>query len=141
MLSNSSKYAIRSVIYLANKYDSNKKYSSKFIAEEIDIPAPFLAKTLQTLVKNKIISSTKGPNGGFYLSETNINLNIMNVIEAIDGLEKINSCYLGLHTCSNESPCAIHHLMAPFRENFLKEISSKTILEFAKENNRTHLKL
>ena len=72
MLSNSSKYAIRAVLYLANNSSVEKKLGSKKIAEEIDIPAPFLAKIFQVLSKANIISSTKGPNGGFYLTEKDV---------------------------------------------------------------------
>jgi len=69
MLSRASKYAILSTLFLAEHANENKKISVKVIAESIDVPSPFLAKLFQQLVKGKIISSTKGPNGGFYLTK------------------------------------------------------------------------
>ncbi|MDX1348861.1 MAG: Rrf2 family transcriptional regulator [Putridiphycobacter sp.] len=135
MLTNSSKYAVRSVIFLALNSNDKKKYSAKDIAKHIDVPAQFLAKTLQILTKKKVISSSKGPHGGFYLSKKNGEGRLTTVIETIDGLEKINGCFLGLPACNVSNPCPVHHLVAPFRDNFMKEISSKTILEFSQKNS------
>ena len=69
MLSKSSKYAIRAVLYLALNSNESKKYSPKDIAEAVNLPAPFLAKTLQELTRRNIISSVKGRNGGLKLQD------------------------------------------------------------------------
>ncbi len=53
MLSKSSTYAIRAVLFLSLNSDDEKKFNPKSMAEIIDIPAPFLAKTLQELTKRK----------------------------------------------------------------------------------------
>ena len=47
MLSKSSKYAIRAVLYISNYSSKKSKIGSIQIADELNIPAPFLAKTLQ----------------------------------------------------------------------------------------------
>ena len=133
MLSNSCKYAIRAVLYLAIYSNPNKKLSSKSVANFIDVPAPFLAKIFQTLSRNNIIQSSKGPNGGFYLTETELGNNLLDVIECIDGLEFFNNCFLGLPKCSDDKPCAIHHVIVPFKKNLKDEILNKTIAEIARE--------
>jgi Rrf2 family iron-sulfur cluster assembly transcriptional regulator len=71
MLSKSSKYAIRAVLHIAKAASKKEKIDSKKVAFELEIPAPFLAKTLQELTRKKIVSSIKGPHGGFYLTEKN----------------------------------------------------------------------
>ena len=71
MLSRASKYAILSTLFLAEHSSKDKKISVKEISESIDVPSPFLAKLFQQLVRGNIISSTKGPNGGFYLTKKN----------------------------------------------------------------------
>jgi len=133
MLSNQSKYAIRAVLYLAVKTSRDKKLSSKAVAELIDVPAPFLAKIFQKLSKAKIISSTKGPKGGFYLTKKELSKNLMNIIECIDGLESFGTCFIGLPKCSDENPCAIHHIASPCRDTLLKELKERTIAEFAED--------
>ena len=133
MLTNQSKYAVRAVLYLAVYTSIDKKMSSKEVAEKIKIPAPFLAKILQKLVREAIISSTKGPNGGFYLTEKNLSHSMLDIVRVIEGLELLGECFLGLPRCGDDNPCAIHHLVAPFKHTMIEEMGDKTILAYAKE--------
>ena len=133
MLSNQSKYAIRAVIYLAIYSNQSSKLGSKKVANLIDVPAPFLAKILQKLSKTKLILSTKGPNGGFYLTDKELSRSLMDIIECIDGLEFFKSCFVGLPRCSDENPCAIHHVASPCRDILIRELSERTIADFAED--------
>tara|TARA_R110001606_G_scaffold397650_1_gene574783 strand:- start:697 stop:1143 length:447 start_codon:yes stop_codon:yes gene_type:complete len=133
MLSNSSKYAIRAVLYISNYSNNKTKIGSKQIAKELHIPAPFLAKTLQELTKKEIISSVKGPHGGFYLSPENDKKTLFDIIECIDGLHKFESCFLGQEECNDEKPCVVHHLYYPFKNKLLDKLKTKTIVEMATE--------
>lgn len=133
MLSRASKYAILSTLFLAEHASEEKKISVKVIAESIDVPSPFLAKLFQQLVRGKIISSTKGPNGGFYLSKKNSTNTVCDIIENIDGLSKLNDCFLGLNECDSANPCPVHFIVEPFKRSILGKFRDKTILEFAKE--------
>ena len=133
MLSRASKYAILSTLFLAEHSNDRKKISVKKIADSIDVPSPFLAKLFQQLVRGNIISSTKGPNGGFYLNKQNANKTVLDIIDNIDGLSKINECFLGLEKCDGSNPCPVHFIVEPFKENIMAKFRDKTILEFAKE--------
>jgi Rrf2 family protein len=133
MLSRASKYAILSTLYLAEHSSKEKKISVKDIAESIDVPSPFLAKLFQQLVRGKIISSTKGPNGGFYLSKKDEKNTVCDIIENIDGLNRINDCFLGLAKCDATNPCPVHFIVEPFKNSILGEFRDKTIKEFSKE--------
>ena len=79
------KYAIRSILYLAMHTDEQHKVGVKKIAEDLESPQPFLAKLLQQLNKGKLVSSTKGPNGGFYLSKSDKENAVWDIIKNIDG--------------------------------------------------------
>lgn len=133
MLSNQSKYAIRGVLYLAVHTSEAKKIGSKEVGENIDVPVPFLAKIFQKLNKKKLITSVKGPKGGFYINDDQLNGNLMSVIECIDGIDNFNSCLIGLPQCNDKSPCSIHRVVAPLRNEMLKSLKSKTISELAKD--------
>lgn len=141
MLSNQSKYAVRGVIYLAVYASEQEKKGSKEVGENINVPVPFLAKTFQNLNKEKLITSSKGPHGGFYLSKEQLQGNLMNIITCIDGADALNNCQIGLPECSDENPCAIHHLAAPLRNKLIKELEEKTIQEFADDmkKGRSHV--
>lgn len=131
MLSNQSKYAIRGVLYLAIHANKKNKLGSAAVSEETNIPAPFLAKIFQKLSREQLIISTKGPGGGFYLSEQELGKSLLDVIECIDGLEAFNSCFIGLPNCSDKNPCSIHHIAAHWRDQLIAELKLKTIGEMA----------
>jgi len=133
MLSNSCKYAIRAVIYIALHSDEAHKMGSKLVAEKLKMPQPFLAKILQELTKRNILSSSKGPNGGFYLTSDNLKNTVLDIVDCIDGLDKFNKCFLGLKTCSGEKPCSVHTIVEPFKSDILLKLSSNTISQFAEE--------
>ena len=69
MFSKATEYALRATIYIAQKSTEEKKLGLEEIARAIDSPQSFTAKILQSLTREKIVSSARGPNGGFFLSE------------------------------------------------------------------------
>lgn len=139
MLSKSSKYAIRAVLFITNNTNVKKKMGSKQVANALKIPAPFLAKTLQELTKEGIISSIKGPHGGFYLSKQNGEKSLFDIIDCIDGVHKFEECFLGQLECNDQKPCVVHHIYKPFKNELIDKLKTKTILEmateYAKDNN------
>lgn len=137
MLTSACKYAIRSVLYLAINSNKNNKISVKTIAKALETPQPFLAKLLQQLTKDRLISSTKGPNGGYYLSSENKENTVWNVIESIDGTYKFDDCFLGLAKCDDENPCPVHSIVSPFKESILENFRDKTIAEYCAEIKKT----
>ena len=136
MLSNQSKYAIRGVLYLAMHADEHNKLGSAIVSKETNIPAPFLAKIFQKLSREGLILSTKGPRGGFYLSDEKLQNSLLDIIECIDGLDAFNNCFLGLPNCSDKNPCSIHHVASRWRDHLIAELKVKTIAEMA-ENTRS----
>lgn len=133
MLSSSSKYAVNAVLYLAVHTSEHKKLRAKEVAEAIKLPPPFLAKLLQTLSREEIVSSTKGPRGGFYLTPEARERKLIEVVKAIDGVEKIEECVLGLKKCSSDKPCPVHFAVQPLKKQFLKELEYNSIATFAEK--------
>ena len=133
MLSNKCKYALRAILLLAVESSKEHKIRGNALAENLKIPTAYLGKILQELVPKGVISSTKGPNGGFYLTEKNLEMPLLDVIEAIDSLDYFEKCGLGLTACSDSSPCPIHEDFKVGR-NHIKEIfANKTIRKLATE--------
>ena len=137
MLSNACKYAIRAILYLAIETDEEKKIGVKKISEELETPQPFLAKLLQQLTKAKLVSSTKGPNGGFYLTKKDKENAVWDIVINIDGTAKFDDCFLGLSTCSDANPCPIHFIVSPFKEKLLENLRDKTITQYVDEMKQT----
>ena len=133
MLSSSSKYAVNAVLYLAVHSSEINKIRAKEIAEAIKLPPPFLAKLLQTLSRENVVSSSKGPTGGFYLTPEAQQRPLLEVVKIIDGTDRLEECVLGLKKCSSEKPCPVHFSVQPFKQTFKKELEENSIAVFAEK--------
>ena len=129
MLSNTCKIAIKAVIYICSKFDTNGKSGIKEIAEYINANEHTIGKILQILVKHNVIKSMKGPSGGFYISKEQQNQPIINIVEAIDGKEIFQSCGLGLSKCSSTHPCPIHNEYKKARDIIERLFREKRVLD------------
>jgi Rrf2 family protein len=135
MLSLSCKASIKAVIYLGSKFDSGEKSGIKEIAEFINENEHTVGKLLQKLVKEDIINSAKGPNGGFYITAKQKNQHAINIVEAIDGKDVFNQCGLGLSKCSETHPCPFHNDFKPIRDLFKKMCNEKRISDLYQNVN------
>jgi Rrf2 family protein len=131
MLSKSSKYALKAVLYLAKNSNETRRVMVKDMAKPIDVPQAYIAKLLQKLSKLGLISSIRGPKGGFYLSLANKEQSVLNIIYAIDGSEKLNSCLLSLKECNALKPCPLHDIANPSRLNLIAVLREQTIANLA----------
>jgi Rrf2 family transcriptional regulator, iron-sulfur cluster assembly transcription factor len=127
MLSNSSKYAIKAVLFIAIHATKENKVMVKDISKPINVPQAYIAKLLQPLVKQHIVSSIKGPKGGFFLEEDNLNKSILSIISVIDGVDWLHNCMLSLDKCHNEKPCPLHDILSPSRNKIIENLKNKSI--------------
>lgn len=124
-------YGLRSVLYLAQVTDEQHKIGVKDISKYLNVPVHFLAKILQDLARKRLVSSTKGPNGGFYLTEAEKDQSIMTFVNAIDGDLQFTECVLGLKACSHTNPCPLHGSVVKHRDNVLKVMATTTLRDFS----------
>ena len=132
MLSKTCKTAIKAVIYLCSKFDNEENVGIKEVAEFINASEHTVGKILQTLARQNVINSMKGPTGGFYISEEQQKQPIINIVEAIDGKQIFSSCGLGLSKCSATHPCPIHNEYKEVRDLMEKIFREKNVLTLCK---------
>uniref|UniRef100_UPI003216B4DE RrF2 family transcriptional regulator n=1 Tax=uncultured Draconibacterium sp. TaxID=1573823 RepID=UPI003216B4DE len=137
MLSNTCKYALRALIYLGKFSEEDKRIGIKKISEDLELSSPFLGKILQNLVKQKLLVSTKGPNGGFSLSRDASEISLWDIVTKVDGEEFFTNCLISLEPCKTHDPskplCPVHAQYDKLR----KEISAfyhETSLEVISED-------
>src|SRR6185312_7025588 len=135
MISNTCRTAIKAVIYLCSKFETCENASIKEVAEFIDANEHTVGKILQTLVRQNIINSLKGPTGGFYISKDQRKQPIINIVEAIDGKQIFKSCGLGLSECSAKHPCPIHNEYKVARDLIEKLFREKNVLNLCEPVN------
>ena len=133
MFSRSCEYALQSILYIALHSEDGKAIGLKRISESQNIPIHFLSKILQQLVKGKILSSIKGPNGGFILSTHPSKLRLIRVVKIIDGLDIFERCGIGLKQCSDKNPCPIHFEMEVVKDKIRLFLTEKTLAELCED--------
>ena len=132
MFSKTAEYALRATIYIAQKSSESKKLGIEEIARSIDAPRSFTAKILQLLTRNnRIISSSRGVSGGFYMTEEAKDLSVRSVLEVIGEDLVLTKCVLGLNACTELKPCPLHTQYKPIKEQLVLLFESKTIRDLA----------
>lgn len=131
MFSASCHYGLQAMFYIALHSAQDKNVELSEIAETQNIPKHFLSKILQLLVKNKLLISMRGPNGGFRLSRDPEKICLLDVVEAIDGLDIFNQCGIGFRECDDTSPCPIHEEYKNSRETVFNLFKNKTLCGLA----------
>ena len=134
MLSNTCKYALRALIYLGKFSEDDKRIGIKKISEDLGLSSPFLGKILQNLVKQKLLVSTKGPNGGFSLARPSKEISLWDIVTKVDGEEFFTNCLISLEPCkthdSSQPLCPVHSQYDKLRNeicSFYKETSLELI--------------
>lgn len=132
MFSKTCKYGIKATLFIAQKSQFDERVSLKEIASAIDSPVAFTAKILQLLAKENIISSRKGPKGGFEIDKVLLpKITIKQVVKAIDGDSLFSGCALGLHECNEEAPCPVHDDFVSIRDQLSETLASSNLLDVA----------
>lgn len=131
LMSKTTTYAFRSVLYLAVNSSDTKRLSIKDISSALKIPFHFLGKIMQQLSRNNIISSIKGPSGGFFMADDQRKVPMVQVLELFEGNDYFIKCGLGLNECSENNPCPIHDQYKPFKEFFYESLRKQSISDWA----------
>ena len=133
ILSQASKYALRATIHLARNTD--RPQLSRDIATALDVPSQYLAKILQDLARHGILSSAKGRGGGFRLARPAAELELINVVRAIEGQNFGEGCVLGLPECGSEDPCPLHNQWGSIRESVIQMLEQTHLSNLSPSSN------
>ena len=130
MFSKTCEYGIKAMIFVAQKSKGGTRVSIKDIAKGTDAPEHFVAKIMQELGRKKLVHSVKGPNGGFYMDQYDLQTSLADIVKALDGNGIYNDCVLGLKACNEKTPCPVHNQYKDIKKNLIRVIEENTIGEF-----------
>ncbi len=134
MFSKATEYAIRATIFIAQKSSEENKLGIAEISRAIDSPRSFTAKIMQLLTKdNKVVSSVRGPHGGFFLSAKAKKLPVRSILVAMGEEAILEKCVMGLKLCSEVQPCPMHAQYKVIKKELISLFTAKTIQELAAE--------
>lgn len=135
-------YAIRAMVHLACKW-GQEPVSTKDISREEDISYQLACKLLQRLNKAKLVNSAMGPKGGFTLRRAPEKINLLEIIEAIQGTLRLNRCLIDLKACTRQPRCSVHRLLGDLQGqigSFLKESTLAKLIEDSKPKKKKNKK-
>jgi len=119
MLSQTVEYALRAVVHLAD--ETPQARTTQQISEATQVPKPYLSKVLQSLCRSGIVRSQSGIGGGMSLARSPEELTILEVVNAVDPIVRIETCPLGLKTHGRRL-CPLHrrldNALALLQESF-----------------------
>lgn len=107
MISSTSDYALRAVLVLAQAEPGSPMRADE-IARATAAPANYLAKTLNALAKVGIVTSARGPRGGFALAVAADELTLARIVDCFDEARPSAQCLLGTRPCDARYPCRAH---------------------------------
>lgn len=138
IFSKSCELGLQAVLYLSTK--ERRLFNATEVSNELKVPKEYVSKVLQMLTASGIVGSQKGKKGGFYLAKEPIEIKLIDIVEAIDGLDVFKTCVLGFPGCSHETPCPVHDKWGKLRDEAYKMLSDET-LEDLKDKTINKLKL
>lgn len=107
MLTKTSQYALRAVLHLARP-PGDRRVTATEIAAALGVPSNYLSKILHALGREGILTSERGPHGGFALARRPEAIPLSSVLEAFDELTPDQRCLLGRGRCLDSNPCPAH---------------------------------
>lgn len=111
--------------------------SIRELASAREIPYHFLAKILGDLTQKGLLFSLKGPTGGFGLAMQSKSITLLQVVDAIDGLDFVDKCVMGFTHCDNSTPCASHTHWKNLRQGIHAMLARRNLNQVAREMKKT----
>jgi Rrf2 family transcriptional regulator, iron-sulfur cluster assembly transcription factor len=128
LLSSTSDYALRAILMLAQA-DSGRPMRADEIARAIGAPANYLAKTLNALAKAGIVTSARGPRGGFALALAADELTLARIVDCFDEARPSTQCLLGTRPCDARHACRAHERWAAVQQSRRAALSETTVAD------------
>lgn len=134
LLSDASEYALRAMVWMAQRPGQPQKVRE--LAEGTHAAPGYLVKVLQTLTKADILSAQRGSRGGFTLERDPAKLTVLEVINAIDPIERILTCPLGLKS-HGKHLCPMHKKIDDAMAKIEASFGSTTIKDLLNQRSRS----
>ena len=127
ILSNTSEYAIRILSFMAR--NPERKYTAKYLIEQLKISDKYLRRILTILSQGGIIKSIQGREGGYTFQKKIQEIFLSDIINTTEGMEKYLGCILGFSECSDENPCSFHAKWITTRTTLIHNLQETSLAD------------
>ena len=127
-------YSIRAMLYLSTKPNSNPVYLRE-ISETNGISRQFLAKIFPELIREGLVKSYRGSQGGFTLAKDPSEITIIDIISAVRGPIAISKCLQQDSQCKYENSCKVQNLWKKAQEHLIMILNKTTIADLTEDTS------
>ena len=123
-------YAVRAVLCLA-QLGQGARVSTAQIAQKQNIPPSFLAKIVSQLAAAGVVRATRGARGGISLARPANEINLLEIVEVIDGPMTLNECVRNPEACPFAGACTVQQVWCEAQAALILRLSQSTFGQLA----------
>lgn len=132
-LSREGEYGLTAMIYLAQQPPATVLTLNQ-IAEARDLPAGFLAKTFQKLVRHGLLESFRGRRRGYCLAREASEIKLREMLEAIEGPDLFDRCIFWGRRCGESNPCLLHEGWREIKPHLIQFLETTSLTSLAQNS-------
>lgn len=130
MFSMTIEYALRAASYLSEA--RGRRVTAQVIAGECRVPVSYMSKVLQAMAEAGLITSQRGPSGGFALAKAPAAITMLDVVDAIDPINRVTECPLELEEHTHDL-CRLHHELDAIAGLVVDRLAARTLEDIMTE--------
>lgn len=132
LLSQTSRYALGAAVYLAEHHAEDRAVPVGEIADAIGVPRNYLSKTLHQLARQGVLTSERGPRGGFRLTRDPAQMRLFDVVGPLDPSFAEYGCLLARPSCSDANPCAAYERWRDLADHVCHFLESTHLIDLGR---------
>ncbi|MGC8864484.1 MAG: RrF2 family transcriptional regulator [Bacteroidales bacterium] len=129
-------YALRALLFMARRFP--EMTTAREIVSELNIPNKYVRRLITRLSKAGFIRSQQGRNGGYVFIKSPDQINVMDLMVAMNDIAVLQNCILGFENCSDTHPCALHTYWAEIRKQ-MQELFKVSTLSHLLQNQQVKI--
>ena len=133
-------YGIVLLVQLAND-ETGASQNARSMAEATSLPLPVVSKILKSLAQGGLLTSQRGAKGGYTLSRQPEEVNVAEIIDALEGPIALMECSAGPGHCEQETICAVRDPWQRINQAILETLKHVTLRELVGEPREEFLYL
>jgi Rrf2 family protein len=134
-ISRETDYACRVILHLS-LLPADSRVTAQEIAKRRIIPRALIRRVITRLGKAKLIVTTRGSGGGLALARPPSEINLLQVLQAMDGPIALNPCVVNPQSCPLMATCSVHEALVNTQSHLIAELSQATFDKLAERGHR-----
>ncbi len=130
-ISRRADYAVRIMIELGS--NDGSFLSATKVSKRTAVPKAFLHKITPDLVKKQLITTQSGPNGGLTINKPITEINLRQILEAVEGPICLNICLLRPQECKRDAICPAHDFWGQLQTLLVEQLEATTLATLVTE--------